>query len=76
MLQNKPDILLCVSCPDDKTREWILNSPQNRNTFRIVVRCRGEKIEIPPKAHLWSLYFGALVHAALAAFAFLRTGHS
>jgi hypothetical protein len=76
MSHNKADIVLCVSCPDDKTREWILNSPQGRDTFRIVVRCRREEIATSPKAHLWSHYFSALVRAALTAFALLRIGHS
>ena len=39
---NTPDLVLCVPCKDDGSETWVLN-PQERDSFRIVVRCEQGK---------------------------------
>ena len=55
---NKPDLLLCIAGPEDRTRKWVLDPPHGVDSFRIVVRCRRAQGRPSPKpcswfGHLW-----------------------
>jgi hypothetical protein len=63
------DLVLYSECDGNGPTTWVLDPPEGRDSFRIVVHCRPVKPVPQSKPSAWSSHFSAVVHAVLSLFA-------
>lgn len=65
---SERELPLYAECEGNGPSTWILEPPEGRHSFRLVVRCRRAKpVPSPP---LWSGHFYRFLYSVLSRFAF------
>jgi hypothetical protein len=64
------DLILYSECDGNGPSTWVLDLPEGRHSFRIVVHCRRVKPVRSSRPSSRSSHFSAVVHTMLSLFAF------
>jgi hypothetical protein len=64
---SQHDLILQVPGQDESTRTWVVNPPQGRNSFRIVVRSRGSQRALTQTSRPWQSFLWAIANMLLSA---------
>jgi len=65
---SQHDLILQVTGPEESTRTWVVNPPQGRNSFRIVVRSRRAQRALSQTSRSWQSFLWAIANILFSAF--------
>jgi len=64
------DLVLFSECDGNGPSAWVLDPPEGRHSFRIVMHCPRVKPVPSSRLSSWSSHLSAVVHVVLSLFAF------